>query len=450
MVHSFPIQFTIICCFLIIVSTDIIYPLISTSTHQYFSNITVSQNDTTHSLHCTTQHCHIICDKTYIEGQPHSCYNLTINASSVLSLDIQCIGQQSCQYLQVNGPSKSAHLNINCNLTESCRYCTINIPSTNVSINIDCVAPGACRDSYINASNTRGIIHLQCKNLYITNGACYANIFDFSKSSFVNVQCDGWFCAMIAKFYLDQAETATFDFYGMMAITYNELSFTENMKNALNLTCKGAQTCIYVDNIACPRTAPCNIKCFGGDGNRGGCGSDTGTSGTNFVIPDDEYQHFNLWCDDNKESCNGITVECLDSGFISKVKWIVDESQNHWTCDTFGCCPKYDGTIICPASSDYFIDCNSINCKNHIIDCRMANTVTLDCRGTNSCIGSKLLCPIGNYTSCSVDCNGDSACMYFKIESGVSKIMNYLSLNCNGISTCSYIALLLESLSVTS
>ena len=94
------------------------------------------------------------------------------------------------------------------------------------------------------------------------------------------------------------------------------------------------------------------------------------------------------------------------------------------------------------------ISCSTESCNNALINATMANSLELDCTG-NGCDAATIYCPIGDNTSCSIKCNGNT-CQYAIIRTGNDNKMNSFNLECGYISSyaCRYVDVQLTSSSI--
>eukprot|EP01084_Bolivina_argentea_P077507 140590_1 len=467
--------------------SEIILPTYSNLTHEFFSNITGNINQT-NTIRCSANHCYIICDKTYIQYDVQSCHSLTIdgtmantlniqctaeqscrnvfiNASDVMMLDMECTGKDTCRQLQLNGPTFGGSLTIKCISTSACKEMIINsMPNANIFI----YSTGlyAFINSKINASNATNI-YFEC------NGAVSCQWLELNApySSFVSIKCIQSSC-VYNKYYLQYSKSVQFDAQGTNAFSVAEF-YLDYVTDAVNFTCSGGQSCasyifaanlrnnININcvssyacsgiNLECPINHSCNIKCL----------FINACHISNFKIPVRTYAGFNLQCanvsssDGSNAFCRYVDIICLDTGFVSDI--IYDPVYPYWDCKGFGCCPKSTATVTCPSEADVYINCSLIKCERILIDCRLANTLTIDCIDT-SCMGTNILCPIGNSTSCNVYCIGNNytSCSYLLIQRYGDNILDNFSLVCDGIhgnvfnensdgSVCSYVVLTLNS-----
>ena len=121
----------------------------------------------------------------------------------------------------------------------------------------------------------------------------------------------------------------------------------------MTVSCTNDYAC-YGSDFYCPTNAECNIACIDGD---------YACYNANFYVEKNEYTGLNLHCDTNASAtCSGAGIICSDSGLSSSLRY--NYSNDFFECNSYACCPMFDGTITCSSS-----DCQVVFKKyNYIME----------------------------------------------------------------------------------
>eukprot|EP01084_Bolivina_argentea_P012584 23544_1 len=402
-------------------------------------------------INCPTLNCHIICDE--LSG----CHGVIVNASKSDTLIMECNNDSSCVSFEITGPTTDLY--INCQALQACRQGIINAPHT-TNVNLLC-----------DFSSSLPI-----------NSACSQFKLDASQSPSVLINCLGQYSCYNADFFVDNAGTVKINSDGLYAMRFNDV-YAYDVANELNITCMGTRSCeaanIYADymtnqliinchylyscvsmniyatnmqssliigcnaesscqqiDLYCSAHAACNMNCNP---------FPNSCRYTQIYIPGKTYKHLNLLCDPlDSTSCEETDIRCTDTGLITTYEW--DTTNLYFKCNSYQCCPAtvFEGIFTC-SSGICQTNCGVENCRNHLINGTLADSLIVDCSGSG-CDGSKIICPVGNFSSCNIMCSG-STCSYTIIEITGDTLGDF-NLDCGTSSACEYVSVVMESTSI--
>ena len=105
--------------------------------------------------------------------------------------------------------------------------------------------------------------------------------------------------------------------------------------------------------------------------------------------------------------------------------------------------------LYCSNGTKCEIDCSSEDCHQRVIDGSNTTELVVDCAGSLGCIASRIICPSGDNTSCTVLCTSyNFGCYGLSIETADDNHMDTFHLECSYPATCQSLYASLESASI--
>eukprot|EP01084_Bolivina_argentea_P239014 401642_1 len=379
--------------------TALIPSTITNTTAEYYIT-SQSGSFATDTIICQSTSCIIICNN------PQNCSSTNINASLSNTLTLYCTKYKSCYEIKITkGPSTS--IQINCQDTQACDNAIFNIAET-VNIDIKC--------SNVNCAGTCGT----------TDGSCRLATFNAEFATNVNINCLDRFDCYQSQFNVNHTSITNVysEYYGLYKATF----IATYMSTEINLNCTVKQACRTAD-IYCPINAPCNLYC-NNDAVIYACRD------MDIWISNNNYPQLHLDCGANADNCQGIDIQCMDTGLRTNYVWI--KSGNHGCTEMDACCPPNlqspINIIECTADTNCVVNCTdtSINCSyKTIINGSKALSLSVVCQEPYECTRNDIQCP--NNGDCILSCMKDHSCNFIKF---IAETIRSLSVYCFGDYSC--------------
>eukprot|EP01084_Bolivina_argentea_P129171 228163_1 len=412
-----------------IVSSAVVNPTYSNSTHQYYitTNYTNFQSN---NITCQTEYCYISCQ------HQNGCLNVQINASSSDILIVECLFNSSCEALQITqGPH--IFFDIYCEEAKSCHNITLYLSST-ADIYIHCHysypvyddADSPCHNLLLYA-NQSTVIHIDC----IGDRSCSESNFYLNNAQYAMLNIDGINALVGGNIYADyMTNMLIVACVHSLACQYLNV-YANYIENNISLLCDKSSSCldaiIYVTDadenssitincndvwacaraeIYCPTAGTCDIN----------CATATACLDTLFYA-DDQYEGLSVSCEP-AQSYSCYLTDCTPILFY-------DQVNGYFKCQSNHCCPIYISDVTCLPDVPCQLNCDQMVCKELYIDGSKASSLSIQCP-SNACRESRIVCPTGNYTSCNISVSGDFALYAAVIETGSNNTMDNFLLDC--------------------
>eukprot|EP01084_Bolivina_argentea_P216710 368102_1 len=372
-----------------------------------------------------------------------SSISLEINATQVVTVNINCSAQYSCYLMDVTATANITNVVTNCNGIQACYSMVGKYIIVDDNFTMNCLSEKSCEAMKMHlVPNKRTMI--SCLNSNITTvpagaacGGAYFYIYGYSDNatgSNVFIHCS-WYDCYGTRFNI--YDSYHVDINCLNPYSCQNAQIEANTSKQLYLTCNDKHACSYLE-IHCPShdIGVCNVDC---SSNGYSC------SNTQIYVPDFYvYDYLVLYCDSDPQNltgsiidaaytCSGLSITC-ELGSKSPITYIYDDTIDDYECSHSGnlyCCPYYQGLALSCLSNQKLncnIDCTVRDCSNHFIDGTDALILTVTC-APNHCTNTHILCP--DKARCNIECNGEYSCKSTNIiYNGDISDNGHISLHC--------------------
>eukprot|EP01084_Bolivina_argentea_P020788 38621_1 len=370
------------------------------------------------------------------------CYkvNVDLKATLIKSLSIDCVGEQSCRLMELNGLQNVASItdfSITCG-QEACQDISLDLHVPLIQdLSIKCTGSYSCNYlSMLLSSMITNQFNLICSNygcndmnLTISSTTIPSLLLDCSDHG-----CGGHIGVLdittITSVSIDTLFMKCDGCSGMKLVADNSIVKDLTM-NCVQYGCSGINIDTQISNSA---LINCSII-------------DSCNSGMIKLVAATDIANFNIICRSPDYTDQGL----YSNGACYQSRWDIYgyESNNNLTFE----CDGISGTKSehdCEEIEIYGYNLNkaSINCRDYrgcylgVINMETVNTLDLNCLGEQSCSSTTIHCPYEHKNTCNIECDGYYDNQYDNMRASCASMdimvsdiysLDYLNLNCPSI-----------------